>query len=806
MASISSIYSDYFNTISGSIKFTGLASGTDFDSVVDQLVELESIQMERLETWRTEWEAKVEAISSLNDRLKAIGEAAGAMDTSSEFLVRQGSSSNTSVVTATGTSSAATGAYIVQVGSDVKHIMQSGGVATADATAIGGAAGTLSFTIGGASYDVTGILAGDSLTTLAGRINAQQGTVVEATVVSDGTSSRPYHLVIKSKTGGDDGRVIVTYNPTDLSLGYQDVVMQSDWSGASTTSISLAGQFTGDKADAEARTYSFAVTTGGGPFTVGTDAFTLQATRSTGGTVDVDVPADYTPGQSLEVEEGFFIQLSAGTVVSGDGFVVRAFANDIDEAQVEDWEGPAITTSGNYLGAVNKTYTFTVVQAGTLGDATPEILRWTDSTGDTGTVTVTDSGTAYEVEDGVYISFAAGDLIYNDKFTLNVFSPDKQQGQDEGMAQVAKVVHAGFGDDAISSVTSGNAYFYYTYNGQQRAVAVSAGMTLSQLKSLINYDTQNPGVVASIVNDGQGLPTSYHLVLTGENSGAQYQITDVHHTFTGSGFDTGGDVGGGFTLTQRATNSMIKVDGYPSTADEYLQRASNTIGDVITGVALSLQGAGTATITISNNVNSIASNIEAFINAVNYAQDYIREQTQYDPDGEETGVLIGNYSFYIIKSRIDSILNSSISGLTDGVDAYTHLSQIGIHTDPNDEGRWVIDSSTLTTALNTDAEAVANLFVSNATKGTEGAAKQMYDEMVTMTDSDTGMLNVLLENYDGIIENIDKRIDSEEKRIVLYRQRMEERFARLEATLTELEGISSSLESQIAQLPGNSSD
>ena len=159
--------------------------------------------------------------------------------------------------------------------------------------------------------------------------------------------------------------------------------MQSDWAGASTTSVSLAGQFTGNKSDAEVRTYTFAVTTGGGPFTIGTDAFTLQATRSIGGTVDVSVPADYTPGDSLEVEEGFYIQLGSGTAVNGDSFVVRAFANDIDEAQVENWEGPAITTSGNYLGSVNKTYTFTVMQSGILDDGTAEILRWTDSTGGT---------------------------------------------------------------------------------------------------------------------------------------------------------------------------------------------------------------------------------------------------------------------------------------------------------------------------------------------------------------------------------------------------------------------------------------
>ena len=118
----------------------------------------------------------------------------------------------------------------------------------------------------------------------------------------------------------------------------------------------------------------------------------------------------------------------------------------------------------------------------------------------------------------------------------------------------------------------------------------------------------------------------------------------------------------------------------------------------------------------------------------------------------------------------------------------------------------MIDSSSLRSALNADPDAVANLFINNTTKGTEGVAKQMFDEMEAMTDSETGMLNVLIDNYDGIIENIDKRIESEEKRLTLYRTRMEERFARLEATLSELNAISSTLESQIAELPSKNSD
>lgn len=809
MASISALSSDAlstnFDTISGSIAFTGLGSGTDFDSVIDQLVEIESIDKDRMETWRETWEAKITSIQSLNDRLTAIQEAAGAMDTENEFMVRQAATSNSSVVSATASSSANTGAYNVTVGSSIPNILRSAGFADSDTTAVGGAGGNLTFTVNGSSYSAA-ILAGDTLEDVRDAINGIVGQPVVATIEDDGTTSNPYHLVLTSQTGGDDGRILITQNPTDVGLSDNDIALQGDsWTGTSV--YNYVGQFTGDKATDDVYEYNFQIQEVAGPATVGTDTFDLLWQVNGGGWNTITVPADYTPGESIAIENGINIQFDAGTVANGDTFDLRAYAQDIDDAEEVDWSGPAITTSGNYLGTVNKTYDFTVTSGGALDAGTARTLNWTDSLGNSGTVSVTDSATAYEVEDGVYLEFAAGtDLTAGDTFLVNVYAPQFQRGQDDGLAQVSKAIHAGYNDTDVTAVTTADATFSYTYGGKTVDVAVTADATLGQLVNLINNDADNPGVTASILNDGQGLPTSYKLVLTGQDTGSQYQITNVSHDFTepaGYTFSNGGDLGGGFDLTQAATNSMVKVDGYPADADLYIQRSSNEVSDVVTGVVLDLHDSGDAKVTVSTDTDSLVSQIEAFINAVNYAQDYIRYETRYDADTEEKGTLIGNYAYYTLKSDIDSILNSAVSGLVDGSDTFTHLSQIGIHTDPDNEGMWVIDSATLRDAINEDSEAVANLFITNDAKGTDGVATQMYDKMDAQTDSETGILNVLVKNYNGIIQDIDNRIDYEEKRLELYRQRLVERFARLEAALTELNSTSSAIDAAIQQLPSS---
>ena len=815
------------STISGSIKFTGLGSGTDFESVVDQLVEIEAIQMNRLESWKSQWEAKMESMQDLNYRLAAVAEAAGALDTLSEFKVKQAATSDSSIITALGTNNANEGAYTIEVGENVKHIVNSVGVADTTslvAANLGADSASLVFSINGTTYTTAAL---DNTTTLNDLKNAIETTVgadAAVEITDDGTGSNPYRLQITSGTGGEAGEITIIQNPTDLSFDGTNSNLNrygAGWTGTAT--VSTAGQFTGDSATADVWNYTFTIDTGGGAATLGADSFDINWTADAGGgSGTITVPADYVAGDILEVENGVFIKLEAGDVNDGEQFYVTAYANNVDDAEADHWSGSAITTSGNYLGSVNKTYSFAVVSGGALDAGNARVLRWTDSTGRTGTVSVTDSGTAYEVDQGVKVSFAAGELADGQTFTVNVFAADKQKGQDSGLAQAAKVVHNGFSDDTTTAVTSDSAFFSYTYAGRQVSVEVNGGTTLSQLVNLINNDANNPGVSASIINDGTGLPTSYKLVLTGTDSGAAYQISSVSHTFTGSAFSSEGEIGGGFSVTQEGINAMIRVDGFPADEDEYLQRDENALGDVVEGVAIELHDVGKATVTVSTNLSAVAEQIEKFVNAVNFALEFIMEETAYNatstsvslnsgtPEDDEStvqeyenenGIMMGNYSYYMLKSTLNSIMSSSVPGLDGTLTAYTHLSQIGIESDPNNSGQWSIDKSALSAALTNDLDAVAELFVYSDTFGTDGVAKKMYDKMEEMTDSETGILNVLLDNYQGIVDNIDDKIDYEEKRISLYRDRMSLKFARLESALAVLEKESESVESAIASLP-----
>lgn len=779
------------------ITFTGLATGTDWTKIVSALVKVESYQINRMETWKKSWEEKMTSIRGLNARLLSLESFVKSKNTPGEFLATAANSSNQAVLTATASSLATPGAHSVTVGSFIKHKLASQGVA-GNASAISSRDGTLTIYVGSSRLDVS-VTTGMTLSELRAAIEAADAeNILTAEILDDGSSANPKRLTLLANTGGSSNLVSVTANPTDLCFAegsINPVINAPGWTG---TSLAISS---GIYRGGSNQTYTFtvqSVNSGAGAGTVGTDTIVIHwqnTDNSSSG--DITLDGAYSAGTALEVENGLRVAFSSGLLVTGDEFSVDTFSN-VDSVQTGTWSGPEVTAAGQYLGSTNKTFNFTVIKGGTLG-AEALGIRWTDTEGNSGTISIPQdyvAGTALVVFQGVKISLADGSLTANDTFSIDVFAPTLQGGQDSGLARVEQIVHRGFPDSDTTPVTAGYGVFSLIYGGKPYSVTVNAGTTLSWLAAIINSDPMNPGIRASILNDGLGLSTSYHLVLTGRHTGAASRITDVKDSFTGGTFSSLD-----FETAQRAQNAMLKVDGYPPDSSLYIQRASNSVSDVIPGVTLSLASPGSATVSIGADLAAIHKDLQTFVTSINFVLDYIKQQTKYDAEAKKAGVMLGNYSFNMVASRINYILTNRVPGLADGLDPYTTLAQIGIKTNPDNGGKWEIDLTTLSEALNTNLEGVKKLFTKDEANGIDGIYELLSREMAAINNSQDGPMNILLANYGEIIKNIDQKIDREEKRIDLLEERLKEQFARLEKLLAELSSQGSYLESLINQLP-----
>jgi len=499
--------------------------------------------------------------------------------------------------------------------------------------------------------------------------------------------------------------------------------------------------------------------------------------------------------------------ISTGTNETSIDFSMSGAGERIDDVGEVTWSGTSHATSGGqYLGSTNKSFYFTITSLGEdqVVGSDEITVQWTDTEGNSGNLTLDNTysaDTLMDVFQGVQVKFSAGVVNNSDTFSMDIWHPDLQAAQDSGLAMTEKQVHSGFSDTGTTQVTSTDQTFSYTYNGQQRTIDIAAGTNLSELRDLINNDSENPGVTAGILNDGSGFSTAYHLTLSGNDSGAAYKIGAISHTLTN--FD------GIFDETQAAQNAMVKVDGYPTDTSVYLQRSANTIGDLINGVTLSLSGTGETTVSIINDTNAVNTKIVGFVDSINTVLDYINEMTAYDNagEGEENGPMIGNYAFQVAKQSINDILVSTVPGLTDGVDAFTHLTQIGISTDPALNGKWIIDAAILKEALGNDLEGVGNLFTRNETTGVDGIAELVREETDKLSEAysaaNPGIVSVLINRYGEVIDSIDKKIEREERRLILVENRLNTKFTNLEVLLGQLQGQTDSLTSMIKSLSGN---
>lgn len=266
-----------------------------------------------------------------------------------------------------------------------------------------------------------------------------------------------------------------------------------------------------------------------------------------------------------------------------------------------------------------------------------------------------------------------------------------------------------------ASVIHSNTAFTISYAGETITINdIAAGTTLEGFVNIINNHADTRGkVVASTIYDG----SAYHLQLTGADQGADNQLEILNGGALTFGYDSDS-----YVETQNAQNAQIRVNGFPASNAGWIERPSNVMDDVITGLTLNLNDAkpGTkTTLTVTTDTDAIMDNVTAFVNAVNVIRAQIQSITAVDEEGEGS-VLTGNYGIDIVSQNLKNITAEMGVGFvpwneeTLNGDKYSSLAQLGLFTDAEEAsttyGLLTIDYEMLADALDDDPNAVAALF------------------------------------------------------------------------------------------------
>lgn len=276
------------------ISFGGLASGLDTNAIIDGLLKVESIPLQRNQSKQQTVTSARGTLSSFLNTMTALKTAAQGLDTAAEFSAYDVDSSDAESLSVSSNGTPAQGSYNVKVNALAKATRAKSSVQPSVTAALG-QEGNLDLTVDGDTTSIS-VAAGDSLTAIAANINASDAPVT-ASVLTDDTGS--YLLVVGQDTGAANQVSFATTGTVTLGMSrYQD---------ASDAEIVVDDQFT---FKSKTNTFSNAIS-----------GLTLTPKKLNTSGVTIDIASD-PEGQATKIQafvEAYNNVVSAGHLASGWG-------------------------------------------------------------------------------------------------------------------------------------------------------------------------------------------------------------------------------------------------------------------------------------------------------------------------------------------------------------------------------------------------------------------------------------------------------------------------------------------------------
>jgi flagellar hook-associated protein 2 len=285
----------------------------------------------------------------------------------------------------------------------------------------------------------------------------------------------------------------------------------------------------------------------------------------------------------------------------------------------------------------------------------------------------------------------------------NVMSVTVDPGTDEGshtvkVTQLAQVERLSSGTQTSRTTALGETgTFSIGESGKTSAsINITATMSLNDVVSAINAQESTTGVTANIV---AVTGSTYQLVLTGADTNQTINMSTGSGTVLSDLGLTQADGSTAATVLQEAKPAELTVDGVA------IQRDTNDVDDAIDGVTMNLTAltnGATVTVNIGNDTTSVSDAIQTFATSYNAWRTFVSQNQATNSDGtaSSSATLFGDSTLRQTSTAIDSALTSLIGS--------TSLGAIGITVNANNE--LDIDTTTLTTALQTNFSSVQQLF------------------------------------------------------------------------------------------------
>jgi flagellar capping protein FliD len=289
------------------------------------------------------------------------------------------------------------------------------------------------------------------------------------------------------------------------------------------------------------------------------------------------------------------------------------------------------------------------------------------------------------------------------------------------------------------SISAGNpdgGHYHLTYGGYTTAE--------------IAYDA----VAATIQSAINALPnvSSGDVTVTAENT--SLDDGEVYFTFGDSMGDVPMILADDSALTGTGGPTIAVAETTAGSAS-WISNNSNTIADAITGITLFLQDVNKTddssqpipvVITLTRDIGGVTKKVQDMVNAYNKLIAFLKENTEYNVETKEMGLLSRSMTIPFLKSQLNDPFVGIATGFNDD-DLYTEARDIGITV--QGDRTLKLDTSVLGNALNTSLGFTATIELIGAVatgSATSGGVINFYSASTKYTTAGTYDVEVTISN------------------------------------------------------------
>ncbi len=499
-----------------------------------------------------------------------------------------------------------------------------------------------------------------------------------------------------------------------------------------------------------------------------------------------------------------FVSATATTAASASNYAIRV--NQLAKSDLAVSQSLASSTAN----AITGTHTFQITTGSPTGDLTSNVSV-TFGTGETNQTVMQKIADAVNSNQAVVTSQslapsstdagAASTLSFNVGGTVTSVSVNAggsgSETNDQLLNELVQNINANVSGVTAQKITdpnnSANEMLQVTVNDPTKSISISDSS--GTLAADLGITTSNLIGASGVVSASAFTPSTGNsqFSLTSKNTGLDYIIKNISDTNGGTAlssinfnlgatrttFDQTNNIAGfvysDTTLANNQLNAKINFNGLD------IQRDSNTINDLVTGVTFNLNSVmqstdTTVNVAVSSDTKSITSQINTFISNFNSVYTYLKTQSAVTSSGNR-GVLSADTNSSSILNLMTQSVISPVTGLP--TNALNMLSSIGISFDTTN-GLSVSDSSALSNALTNNLSQVQQMFNS-----TNGIANTLYNNLNPYVGTN-GYLTSAQSTFDSNVQNYSDRINTQQTSISTAADNLRTQYEKLQAQLVDL--------------------